>query len=375
MTSGCLGSSRRVIPETPSGEWTQQSHNHNNTSTSDVAVPARGNPAWDRGAAGTIDPLVSDGRVYSVGNRATALDAQTGELLWEYEFSEQTEATPVLTEDFFITHTGQRITALQRDDGAEEWTINISRPAERALTLNSSIITIPLVGRPGETGLLAVDPANGDRLWGHPTLAARTTAIDDEFVFTTGYRQDGNTGILRALSKADGAVEWEHELNHPDTAPVIVEDEVLVADDGTLAVHDKTDGTRRRALESFEDQIDQPPAVTDGIAFVGSNSQEIVAVSLDDGSLIWQRSASAYQGMSAGRNTIVTAGESLPNESLAGLAAFDQSDGSVLWEHPIEGFDAFPSTAPVLADGAVYYSSNASDGVVALGDLPREETD
>ena len=72
----------------------------------------------------------------------------------------------------------------------------------------------------------------------------------------------------------------------------------------------------------------------------------------------------------SGRDAVVTSGESLPNDSLAGLAAFDQSDGSVLWEHQIEGFDAFPSTAPVLAEGAVYYSSNASNGVVALGDLP-----
>ena len=92
----------------------------------------------------------------------------------------------------------------------------------------------------------------------------------------------------------------------------------------------KTEGTRLRALESFDEQIDQPPAVTEGFAFVGSNSQEITAVSLDDRSLIWQRSASAYQGISTGPNTIVTAGESLPNESLAGLAAFDQSDVSAL---------------------------------------------
>lgn len=372
VTGGCLEDSIRTLPETPSGEWPQQSHNSSNTSASDVTVPAQGNQGWDRGEAGTSDPLVSDGMVYSIGGDATALDAQTGEIEWEYEFSEQTEATPVLSRNFFIISAGQQLIALNREDGSEDWTIDIPRPAERAITLHSSIMTVPLVGELSEPGLLAVDPTNGERLWGHPTLAPRTTAIDDEFVYTTGYRIDGNTGILRALSISDGSLEWEHELDHPDTAPVLTEGEVLVADEGTLAVHDKTDGTRLRSVISFGDHIDQPPAVKNGIAFVGTPSQEIVAVSLNEASVLWRRSGNAYQGITAGRDAVVTSGESLPNDSLAGLAAFDQSDGSVLWEHQIEGFDSFPSTAPVLAEGAVYYSSNASSGVVALGDLPSE---
>lgn len=372
ITSGCLGNSSRPLPETPRGKWLQQSYDSSNTSASTVTVPARGNQAWDRGEAGSIDPLVSDEMVYSVGADATALDARTGEQQWDYEFSEQTEATPVLTEDVLIVPAGRRLVALRREDGSEKWSVDLPRPAERALTLGSSLITVPLVARDGEAGLLALNPENGDRLWDHPTLAARTTAIDDEFVYTTGYRQDGGTGILRALSVSDGSLAWEQELDHPDTAPVLAGGEVLVADEGTPAVHAREDGTRLRSLGSFGDRINQPPAVKDGVVFVGMESQEIAAVSLDEGSPIWQRSGSAYRGISAGRDAVVTSGESLPNENLAGLAAFDQSDGSVLWEHQIKGFDAFPSTAPVLAEGAVYYSSNASSGVVALGDLPSE---
>ena len=372
MTSGCLGDSSRSLPEAPTGEWPQQFHDRTNTSASDVTVPDRGNPAWDSGEAGSIEPLVSDGIVYSVGADATALDAQTGELEWDYEFSDQTEVTPVLTEDVLIVTAGRRLTALGREDGSEEWSVELPRPAERAITLGSSIITVPLAARAEETGLLALNPENGDRLWGNPTLAARTTAIDDEFVYTTGYRQDGDTGILRALSVSDGSLAWERELDHPDTAPVLAGGEVLVADEGTLAVHEREDGTRLRSLESFGDRINQPPAVKDGVAFVGIDSQEIAAVSLGDGESIWRRSGGTYRGISAGRDAVVTSGETLPNEALAGLAAFDQSDGSVLWEHQVEGFDAFPSTAPVLVDGAVHFSSNQSSGIVALGDLPSE---
>lgn len=371
--AGCFGKSNQALPNKPTGGWLQQAHDSSNTGASDVAVPDQGNQAWDAGDAGSIEPLVADGMVYSVGASATALDAQTGELEWEHDFSAQTGPTPAVLENQLLIPVKQRIVALDRGDGSEQWSLSLPRPAEQALTANPEIITVPLAARRGETGLIAYDATTGDRLWGHPTLAARTTAINGDRVYVTGYLQDGDTGVLRALSVAEGTLLWETELDHPDTEPVVADDELLVPDQGTLAVHDPADGTRLRSLGTFGDRIGTPPAVSDGVAFLGTRSQEIVALSIDDGSMIWQQSGSATRGISAGRESVVISGESLPEASLAGLAALDRSDGTVQWEHQIEGFDAFPSTAPVLADRAVYYTSNASSGVVALGDVPGED--
>lgn len=371
--AGCFGASNQALPNEPSGNWLQQAHDSSNTGASDVAVPDRGNQAWDAGDAGSIEPLVADGMVYSVGASATALDAQTGEQEWEHEFSAQTEPTPAVMESHLLIPVEQRIVALNRADGSEQWSLSLPRPAEQALTAAPPIITVPLVARRGETGLIAYDATTGDRLWGNSTVAARTTAIDDDRVYVTGYLQDGDTGVLRALSVTEGTLLWETELDHPDTEPVVADNELLVPDQGTLAVHDPTDGTRLRSLGTFGDRIGTPPAVSDGVAFLGTGSQEIVALSIDDGSTVWQQSGSATRGISAGRESVVISGESLPEASLAGLAALDRSAGTVQWEHQIEGFDAFPSTAPVLADGAVYYTSNASSGVVALGDVRGDD--
>jgi len=373
--AGCFGTSNQALPNEPTGDWRQQAHDSRNTGASDVAVPDRGNEVWDAGDAGSIEPLVADGMVYSVGASATALDAQTGEQEWEYDFSAQTGPTPTVTDNHLLIPAEQQLVALNRSDGSEEWSRSLPRPAEGALTAGPSIITLPLTGRRDETGLIAYDATTGDRLWGHPTLAARTTAIDDDRVYVTGYLQDGNTGVLRALSTADGSLLWETELDHPDTEPVVANDGLLVTDEGTLAVHDPEDGTRVRSLGTFGDRLGTPPAVSNGTAFLGTRSQEIVALSIDDGSTIWQQSGSATRGISVGRESIVISGESLPKASLAGLAALDRSDGTVQWEHQIEGFDAHPSTAPVLADGAVYYTSNASSGVVALGDVPSDNNE
>ncbi|MFT4909551.1 MAG: outer membrane protein assembly factor BamB [Natronomonas sp.] len=371
--AGCFGTSNQALPNEPTGDWRQQAHDSHNTGVSDVAVPDRGNQAWDAGDAGSIEPLVADGMVYSVGASATALNAQTGDQEWKYDFSAQTGPTPTVTENHLLIPAEQQLVALNRSDGSEEWSRSLPRPAEGALTAGPSIITLPLTGRRGETGLIAYDSTTGERLWSHSTLAARTTAINDDRVYVTGYLQDGNAGVLRALSTADGSLLWETELDHPDTEPVVANDGLLVTDEGTLAVHDPEDGTRVRSLGTFGDRLGTPPAVSNGTAFLGTRNQEIVALSIDDGSTIWQQSGSATRGISVGREAIVISGESLPEASLAGVAALDRSNGTVQWERQIEGFDAYPSTAPVLTDGAVYYTSNASSGVVALGDVPSDD--
>lgn len=371
---GCLGDSNRSLPAEPDGNWSQRSHDRRNTGATDVTVPTRGNRAWEAGSAGSIEPLVEDGTVFSVGSSVTALDARTGEQEWEYELSAQSGPTPALADDYLVVPVGQRIVALNRDDGSEQWKTALPRPPEKAVTVDSSVVVVPLAARQGTTGLLAFDTKTGQRLWSHSTLAASPAAIADTRVFVTGYRQDGETGILQALSHADGSLLWESELAHPDTEPVVADGELLVADEGTLAVYDPEDGNRRRVLGNFGDRISEPPAVTDGLAFVGTQNQEITVIAITDGSTVWQRSGDASEGLSVGTETVVTSGESLPESSLAGLAAFDRADGAVRWEHQIEGFDAYPSTAPVLASGAVYYTSNVSSGVVALGDLPSEDS-
>jgi outer membrane protein assembly factor BamB len=158
---------------------------------------------------------------------------------------------------------------------------------------------------------------------------------------------------------------------------VVTGDGLLVADGGTLAVHDPGDGSRRRELGSYGERIPERPAVADGTAFVVSYSGDLVAVGLADGTERWRAEVSVDTdaGPSVGAEAVVVGAYDLPTESLGGVVALERTDGSARWEHEIEGFDVTVSTPPTLADGAVFYASNESLGVVALGDLPPLETE
>jgi outer membrane protein assembly factor BamB len=373
VLSGCLGDSGRALPEPPGGNWRQRARDAENTAAADATVPSRGTPAWEEGELGVADPVVDDGTVFCVGDVVTALDARTGDKTWEHELPGTAENAPALTDEAMLVAAAQHLLALDRADGAELWSTSLPRPADGALTADPPLVTVPLAPRRGETGLLAIDIGTGDRIWGDRTLAARSTAIGQHGVHVTGYKQDGNTGIIRGLAIDDGSELWTVELEHPDTAPVVADDVVLTCDDGTVAARDPADGTRLRELAAFDDRIEAPPATADGTAYLGTTF-ETRAISTSDGSTIWQHDGGVSAGISVGRDAVVVATEVLPEASAGGIAAFERSSGDIRWEHQIEGFDAIPTTAPVLADGAVFHGSNESDGVVVLGDLPPEKS-
>jgi outer membrane protein assembly factor BamB len=367
--AGCTGGPNRSLPASPSGEWRQRAHDVRNTGAADVTVPPRGTPAWDEGEAHIAAPLVSDGTVFSVAHEATALNARTGEYEWEADLQEKADYAPALLGDRLVVGAGDRLVALARGDGSELWSVSLPELVRSPVAGTTERPALAAVNV-GDAGLQAFDPASGDRLWRDGTQSPRQPAIDDDAVYVAGYREDGDTGVLRALDAADGSRQWERALDHPDTAPVVAGDGLLVADDGRVAVHDPEDGERLRTLTGPGRQIDVPPAVADGTAFVAQGGGGLAAVSIEDGTVRWTVGVhvSADTGITVGREAVVA-----PVSDLPGVAAFERADGSTRWEYTIEGFDAVASTPATLADGAVFFASNESTGVLALGDLPAEE--
>ena len=371
--AGCLGDSKRSLPEDPTGRWPQYAHDSQNRGTSSVTVPKRGNRAWNGGDAQSVEPVVADGLVFAVNDSVTALDAKTGNQQWEQDLQGSAGNSLAIADEQLLVATDNRLVSFDQADGSEQWSQSLPLPADDALTTDGSRVVVPLEARRNAPGLVAYDVDDGEQLWTNRTVAASTAAIHEDVVYTTGYKQDGDTGVLRALSATDGSRLWEIKLDNPDTSPIATHDGVMVCDSGVLAIHDRDDGERIRQLGTFGDRIHNPPAVADGLAFIGSSDPAILAVSIADGSIAWTTDGSLAARPSVGRKTIVISAESLPETTAAGIAALDHTTGELRWEHSLDGFDVFPTTAPALADGAVYFVSNERSGVSALGDLPVED--
>jgi len=379
--AGCSGGPDRDLPTTPTGDWRAYAADAANTAAADAAVPPRGNPAWDEGDVHTAAPLALADAVLAAGDDVELLDGRTGESRWSAELDDDVDHTPAATDDRVVVADEGAVVALSRDDGAELWSTPLDRQARDAVSVHAGagLATVPV----GDVGLVAFDLGSGERLWTDRTLGARPAAFGaapdgdgTAAVYVTGYRADGDTGVCRRLDP-DGTRRWSVDLAGPDTAPVVTDEGLLVGDGGTLAVRDPADGSRRRTLGSFGERVRERLAVADGTAYVVGDGGDLVAVAFEDGSERWRADVSvmADAAPAVGADAVVVGARELPEDSLGGILALDRADGTPLWSHEIEGFDVAVSAPPVPADGAVYYSSSESLGVVALGDLPPLSTD
>lgn len=140
----------------------------------------------------------------------------------------------------------------------------------------------------------------------------------------------------------------------------------MVADQGTLAVHNAGTGERGRELGHFGEYINRSPAVVDDTAYIGGDDGSFSAISLDNGTVEWRKDiqVTVDTGVTVGQTAVVA-----PVIDLSGLIAFEQDGGSRRWEYEIEGgFDTAASTPAVIVNGAIFYTNNESSGVVVLGE-------
>ncbi|WP_255195894.1 PQQ-binding-like beta-propeller repeat protein [Halorarius litoreus] len=361
--AGCTGPDLS-LPETPTGEWRHRAHDARNAGAAEVRVPDRVEPAWDAGDIHTAAPVLADGTVYTVDDSVTALDGKTGSVQWQADLSDDARHAPALTADGLVVATNdQRLRSFALSDGSEHWTVQLpGRPAD-ALSAAGGEVVVPC----DEGGTVAYATADGTEQWRNGFRAAEQPAVGDDSVYLTGFTAGGDGVALVALSQADGTERWRRPLDDLPSTPTFTPESVLVRDGDVLFALDPADGTEQWQTRVGGRILNAPPAVADGTVYTPGDG--VVALSLADGTEQWRADGSVTvdTGVAVGRDAVVTVFTDVP-----GVVALDRTDGSVRWRHQIDGFDVAVTTPPAIADGAVFYTSNESLGLVALGDLGGE---
>ena len=195
-------------------------------------------------------------------------------------------------------------------------------------------------------------------------------------------------GDLVALDAAKGTVRWRKSLDVPArSSPTVAEGRLFVTmiDDRLLALS-ADDGTilwTHRGLGGGTAMLGQPaPAYSGGLVVAGFGSGEIAAMRADTGNAVWSdglgsaRLHSALTDFTAIRGAPVISGSLVYAIGMGGLAvAIDLPTGRRVWERQITGEDT-----PCVAGDWVFVVSveqemvamNARDGRIAwVTPLPR----
>ncbi|MFB6094215.1 MAG: PQQ-binding-like beta-propeller repeat protein [Halanaeroarchaeum sp.] len=294
-------------------------------------------PSTDAGGLSASAPSV-DGELLVVADerRVHALDSRTGNRRWQ--------SAPV---------------GPTTSDTIHSWEANTTTPA-----LGAGAVYVGT-----HDGVVALDRADGTRLWDVPLPDAGTPTVAADGVYALGRR------ALVALS-ADGTVRWRRRVREggPPAQPAVGGGRVVVPTDVGVAALERT-----RGEEAWTRPIvpDTHLAVADGTCFVG-NAEGLWGLALADGDRQFAFSRSEYRAF---LTPVVAPGTiyavEQPGEAGAATFALDRGpDGPTPRWCSYVGSGAVTAATPTLALGITTLGQgpDAASAVVAfsrdLGETP-----
>lgn len=224
-----------------------------------------------------------------------------------------------------------------------------------------------LVSAAGES-IVAIDPASGSHLWEYET-DGRVYA-DVELGPDRVYG-GGEAGVLSALDREDGDLEWEFPVPTDDvrirSRSVVGEDLVAVADaDGVTYGLDRDTGAQRWSIEGHSIGIQHASRAlgqfVDGEFVLQGGDRGHVRVVAPDGTVRWSGDDRLAEAPTVREDVVVAT-------TLGGdVVAYDRANGRELWRVDLESSS---SSRPSIADDLVVLGTDAGVQALALEDGDR----
>ena len=262
---------------------------------------ATGEKIWEFEAEAPIrtPPTAYRGAIYFVSNvnEVYALDEEKGEKQWSFQSFEETarilsSASPAAAGDLIVVpFSSGEVVAFLAGSGNPVWNDTLARNTQlTALSSLNDIAGSPVIDRGlvyavSHAGrLVAIDIRTGQRAWEVPIASLQMPWVAGDYIFVVSVDAE-----LVCLSREDGAVVWVSQLKRYDnpkkrkgriawSGPVLVGDTlVLVSTDGKIVKVSPKDGS---VLETkkIDDGSVIAPIVADERIFILTQKGKLYAL-------------------------------------------------------------------------------------------------
>lgn len=263
-----------------------------------------------------VSPRIADGRVFhATHGQVFALDTETGEQLWDHEF-ESVDRVPEVRDGLVVASGTWSVRGVDAESGELLWTVDF-------------------------------EDGDGD------TMQESRAEIGEEYVYT-GTRG----GDVLEISKESG--EWEVLTSFSERIEEIqLTGQGLLVKTGEETHAIEEDGTVRWTID---ERIAFGP-VRDGNLYrvsarVGTWTNDIVAIALDEGAKRWSIEAKPRGEISVVDDAVVVA-------TKEGVIRIDRGDGEIRWRNDVSVNSAVPVGTGVIAgvdESSVLHLFNLDDG-------------
>ena len=317
---------------------------------------------YETGGNGDSAPTVSNGAVYvgSWDGHIHALDAATGDILWQNQVNREGSADSSPAVSGGIVYVGSwdgHIYALDAATGELRWHHKVG---ERGSSGSSSPAVSGGVAyfvgwsggsvlRLGRASVFALDAVTGNLLWrfGFGDYTPSSPAVSGGAVYV-GSRDD-----LYALNAATGDTLWSYQTDGiVDSSPAVSGGAVYVgSDDHHLYALHAANGALLWRYQT-DGRVDSSPAVSGGVVYVGSRDGHLYALDAATGDLLWRYNTGGREESSP----VVSGGVVYVGSDDHHLYALDAATGDLLWRY---NAGSRAGASPVVSGGVVYMGSDS----------------
>lgn len=279
---------------------------------------ATGDILWQYGVNDHVDDAVTvyEGNVYIAADSAWCLNALTGQRVWAFKPSPgfKMNGTPAVGEGVaYFTHvpdwSSVQVFALDAFTGEVLWSVQLTGYTTGCLTLHEGVLYLPTFNN----SLYAIDAGTGQTLWTNSDAASGYW--DSSPVYVDGMLYIcGNDGVVRGINAGTGVTEWERSL---------------------------TAGVR---------YIAATPAYAYERLFFADQVDSFHCLSTLDGSTVWS-TGGVQHGSTGLADNVAFFGQGADRAN-GQVRALDCETGQVIWSYQTGGTEIFSS--PAITDGVVY---------------------
>ncbi len=280
----------------------------------------------------TAQPIIIDDVIYTLDTSSilSAFSAQTGKKLWKTSIEKKDEDNTVISggisfayDTIYATNGYDEILAISPENGDIKWRKTLPSPSRAAPTVINGRVFITTIN----SRLVALNAKDGSSLWEYTGISEMA-------------------GLLGAASPA---------ANNEIVTPVFSSGEItaLRVENGSVAWSDNLSSVRSYGggLESISD-IKAMPALGNGFIIALSFGGKLVAIDERTGSRIWQKDIGGSQTpWVAGNHVYVLSSENQ-------LIALSLVNGSIIWIIELDRFkdkknkeDPINWSGPIMGSG------------------------
>ncbi len=300
------------------------------------------------------------------------------EVVWNESFGGTDEkkqlklSIAILGENLFTVDSRGELSAFNLNDGDDVWSVKLDR--EITAGVGASEDKILLGTKDG--AVLALDPKNGAVLWSRrlaTEILSKPVAASGKVIVQTV------DGKIYALDEKTGRQVWQFHKEGPalslrgTSTPIFIQNVVITGfATGTIVALTLENGkliweipvsqpTGRNEIERLTD-VDAQPIVNKFRLFVASYQGKLVAIDIRSGEQLWSRDISVFRDMTIDSKNIYA----LDDRGV--MFAYEQSTGASVWQQA-QFFGRKPSP-PAIVDGNIIVGDlegyvhwlNADDG-------------